>query len=451
AARRPRRGAKAPAAGTGRAPRGAESRRNAALEAELAGMREYVQSTQEQHEAANEELQSSNEEVQSANEELQSINEELETSKEELESANEELTTLNEEMSNRHAELNRLTSDLVNIQSSAQLAIVLLGRDLTIRRFSLHAEKLLNLLASDVGRPVGHVRHNLALPDLEPLISEVIDSVRACEREVRDKDGCWFSLRVRPYLTPDNKVDGAVLVLVDINDLKRSELEIASAREYAENIVATLREPLLVLDSGLRVESVNRAFYRTFGVTPAETLGKFIYELGNRQWDVAGFRALLEDVLPQSHTIEDFLVERDLEHLGRRSVRINARRMQSAPGVEGRIVVAIEDITARQQIEDKLRESEQRFTRFMQHLPGLAWIKDVDGRYVYVNDAAEKAFRTPRAELYGKSDQELFPPETAARFLANDRRALDESSIQAIEALEDEAGTVHQSIVSKFS
>src|SRR4030095_3734519 len=182
-----------------------------------------------------------------------------------LESANEELTTVNEEMANRHAELNRLHSDLINIQTSAQQAIVLLGRDLTIRRFRVPAEKQLNLMASDVGRPFSHVRHNLAVSDLESFMTEVIDRVRAREREVQDKDGCWFSLRVRPYMTPDNRVDGAVLVLVDINDLKRSELAVASAREYSENILATMREPLIVLDPDLRVESVNGALYRMFG------------------------------------------------------------------------------------------------------------------------------------------------------------------------------------------
>jgi two-component system, chemotaxis family, CheB/CheR fusion protein len=149
-----------------------ESRRTVALEAELAEMREYVQSIHEQHEAAIEELQASNEKIQSADEELQSINEELETSKEELESANEELTTVNEEMANRNIELYRLNSDLVNIQTSAHLAIVLLGRDLTIRRFSVQAEKQLNLLASDLGRAIGSVRHNLEMPDLEPFITE---------------------------------------------------------------------------------------------------------------------------------------------------------------------------------------------------------------------------------------------------------------------------------------
>jgi two-component system, chemotaxis family, CheB/CheR fusion protein len=435
-----------------RSPRAAESRRIAALEAELAEMRDYLQSIQEQHEAANEELQASNEEVQSANEELQSINEEMETSKEELESANEELTTVNEEMAHRNTELNRLNNDLLNLQTSAHQAIVLLGRDLTIRRFSVQAEKQFNLLAVDVGRPIGNVRHNLDMPDLESFITEVIDGVRAREREVQDKDGRWFSLRVRPYLTLDNTVDGAVLVLVDINDLKRSELAIASAREYAENIIGTMREPLVVLDPELRIESVNRAFYRTFGVTPADTIGKFIDELGNRQWDIPELRALLEELLPRDHAIEDFVVERDFGHLGRRIMLLNARRMHNPAGIQGRIVLAIEDITERKQTEDQLRDSEHRFTQFMEHLPGLAWIKDADGRYVYANDAALKAFRTPRAELYGKSDQEVFPQETAAQFAANDRLALDrESSIQTIEALRQDDGIVHQSFVNKFS
>ena len=153
-------------------PRKQESRRIAELERELAETRDYLQSLQEQHEAANEELQASNEEVQSANEELQSINEELETSKEELESTNEELTTVNEEMANRNAELNRLNSDLINLQTSTKLAILLLGRDLTIRRFSAQAEKQFNLLATDIGRPIGRIRHNLDLADLEDLAQE---------------------------------------------------------------------------------------------------------------------------------------------------------------------------------------------------------------------------------------------------------------------------------------
>jgi len=195
----------------GRAPD--ESRRVAELERALAENRDYTQSLQEQHEAANEELQASNEEVTSANEELQSINEELETSKEELESTNEELTTVNDEMANRNAELNRTNADLNNLHTSINMAIVLLTRGLAIRRFTPLAGKLFNLLPGDVGRPLSNVRHNLDLPNLEQLLQEVIDTISERELEVQDTEGRWYSLRVRPYLTLDNKIDGVVLVL----------------------------------------------------------------------------------------------------------------------------------------------------------------------------------------------------------------------------------------------
>jgi two-component system CheB/CheR fusion protein len=264
------RGSKRP---EGRAPEAAR-RHNAELERELAETRDYLQSIQEQHEAASEELQSSNEEVQSANEELQSINEELETTKEELESANEELITVNEETAHRNTELSRANSDLLNLQTSTNLGIVLLGRDLTIRRFSTQAEKQFNLLASDVGRPIRSIRHSFVFPnecssrgkeahpspesqslvtpaaapdradDLEALLSEVIANVRERECEVQEKGGRWYSLRARPYFTLDNKVDGAVLVVVEITDLKRTEAEIKAARDRAEASAARLQEAL---------------------------------------------------------------------------------------------------------------------------------------------------------------------------------------------------------------
>jgi two-component system CheB/CheR fusion protein len=171
-----------------------DARRMADLEAELVETREYLQSVREQQDAANEELQASNEEIQSSNEELQSMNEELETSQEELESANEELITVNEELASRNAELNRLNSDLTNLQTSAQQAIVLVGRDLRIRRFSALAESQFNLTPSDLGRRLGDIRHPLALSDLETFVTEAIDGVRAQEREVQSQEGRWYSL-----------------------------------------------------------------------------------------------------------------------------------------------------------------------------------------------------------------------------------------------------------------
>ncbi|MBK5297546.1 MAG: PAS domain-containing protein [Vicinamibacteria bacterium] len=348
-----------------RRPIGGDARRMAEVEAELAETRQYLRSIQEQHVAAREELQASNEEVQTANEELQGTNEELESSKEELESANEELTTVNEEMAHRNADLNRLNADMVNVQTSAHLPIVLLGRDLTIRRFSLQAAKHFKLVDADVGRPIGHVRHSLDLPDLEPFITDVVETLQPREREVQDNDGRWYSLRVRPYLTLDNKVDGAVMVLVDIDALKRSEHASTAARDYAENVVETVRQPLLVLNRQLRVESANRAFYRIFRVAPAETVGRFIYDLGNREWEIPELRVLLEAILPKNTVVEDFQVEHRFKQLGHRTMLLNARRVHEPVGTTERILLAFDDITERKQAEDASAEADRRKNEFL--------------------------------------------------------------------------------------
>ena len=158
--------------------------------------------------------------------------------------------------------LNLLTNDLRNLISSVQMAIVMLGHDLRIRRFTPTAEKILNLMPSDVGRPISDIRLNVSIAELESLLLEVIDTVAVKESELQDKEGRWYSLRVRPYRTLENKIDGAVLVLVDIDTLKR-------ARQYAESIVATVREPLLVLDTNLCVANSQPVFLRYLQGDPA--------------------------------------------------------------------------------------------------------------------------------------------------------------------------------------
>ena len=375
--------------------------RIADLETELCETREYLQSIQEQHEAATEELQAASEEVQSSNEELQSINEELETSKEEMESANEELTTVNEEMSNRNVELDRVNNDLVNLQTSAKLAIVLLGRDLTIRRFSPQAEKQFDLLAADMGRPISHIRHNLVSADAEKspvdlraLAAAVIADVREQECEVRDNADRWHLLRVRPYMTLENKVDGAVLVLVEIDALKRSEQIAKAARIYAENTLDTVREPMLVLDHDLRVESANGAFYRTFRVASAETVGTFVYELGNRQWNIPRLRELLHETLSVNQSVEDFEVEQHFEQLGHRIMLLNARRIIDPLQNSERILLAITDITDRKQAERALLARTDELETLLDTLPGFVWIsRDAECRVIVGNRTANEFVR----------------------------------------------------------
>src|SRR6266550_3830586 len=186
------------------------------LRRELAASKDSLQTIIEEHEATNEELKAANEEIESSNEELQSTNEELETAKEELQSTNEELTTLNLEMM-------QMTNELKNLLASIQMPIVMVDNALTVRRATPAAREAFNILPTDIGRPLGQLRPNIDVPDLENILRDVIDTLSTRERKVTDKEGREYSLRVRPYRTTDNKIDGAVLTLVDINGTKKGD------------------------------------------------------------------------------------------------------------------------------------------------------------------------------------------------------------------------------------
>jgi two-component system CheB/CheR fusion protein len=320
---------------------------NARLTQELIATREYLQAVIEQQEAANGDLQSANEEAQSANEELQSLNEELETSKEEIQSSNEELATVNDELQNRNAELSLLNNDLFNLLSSIEMAIVIVGPNLCVRRFTPMAEKILSLLPSDVGRPIGDLKLNLVLPDLERLLGEVIGTAGTQEREIQDRNGIWYSLRIRPYKTLENEIDGAVILLVDVDTLRR-------AREYAESIVATVREPLLVLDADLCVQTASPSFYRTFQVTREETENRFLYDLGDGQWNIPELRRLLEKIPEEG--LDGYEMEQEFQHIGRKTLLLNARRLFQESGQSSLTLLAMKDITVRKQLEAALNQ-----------------------------------------------------------------------------------------------
>ncbi len=190
------------------------------VQRELTATKEYLQSIIEQQDALTEELRSANEETQSSNEELHSTNEELQTAKEELQSSNEELTTLNEQLRYRNVELSEIGNDLSNLITSTTIPVVMVGNDLGVRRITGPARRVLNLQADYIGRPLRELTTNFELPELEALIIEVIEQVQPREIEVRDQKGAWYLLRIHPYRTTENKIDGAVLVLLDINYIK---------------------------------------------------------------------------------------------------------------------------------------------------------------------------------------------------------------------------------------
>lgn len=322
------------------------------LRDELLAARDHLQALLEEQEATSEELRAANEEAQSSNEELQSTNEELEAAKEELQSTNEELTTVNEELENRNLELSQLNSDLNNLIGSTQSTTVMLGSDLSVRRFTPMAQEVLKLTPADLGRPLSELRLSFPLPELKRRVREVIEQLSTIEQEVCDSQGHWYLLRLRPYKTLDNRIDGVVLALMDIDRLKRSRDEAERIRAYVEAILETLREPFLVLDSHLRVVRANSAFYAAFQVQPEQTLGRWLYELGSGQWNIPRLRQLLEELLPSSSRLHDFELEQDFDRIGHRRLRLNARRLTGDPlgGTAQHILLSIEDITHRTDI-----------------------------------------------------------------------------------------------------
>jgi two-component system CheB/CheR fusion protein len=260
------------------------------LEQELDAAKRRLQEVTEEYGFAIGELQAANEEVQSTNEELQSTNEELETAKEELQSANEELATLNDELRARNDELGSLNDDLTNLLTSMHVPAIIVGTDLRIRRFTAGAERLMKIAPTDLGRRIGDLDANVDVPELEKLITEVVDTLVVQERDVRDRGGRWYSMLIRPYRTADHSVSGAVIVYQDIDERKHHAERIDEARQYADAIVETVGEPLLVLDATFQVLRANRAFYEMFETSAAETESRSLLELGEGQWDIPRLR-----------------------------------------------------------------------------------------------------------------------------------------------------------------
>jgi two-component system, chemotaxis family, CheB/CheR fusion protein len=327
--------------------RGPATARASQLERELKVSRERLQKSVEELEISNEELKSANEESQSTNEELQSANEELETSKEELQSINEELVTVNAELQVKNDELTHANDDMRNLLDSTNVATIFLDKQLRIKRFTPETTRIVHLIPTDVGRPLSHFVSNLERDPLGKVAEEVLETLVAKETEVMSKEGQCYLSRIIPYRTVDSIVDGVVITFVDITERKRAIAQQQSL-EYVKGIVETVREPLVVLDAKLKVLSANRSFYENFKVQPEATEGKLLYELGNGQWNIPRLRELLEKILSESASFQDFAVDHVFPEIGYKKMLLNARRIHQAGIDTDTILLAIDDTTARQ-------------------------------------------------------------------------------------------------------
>ncbi len=319
------------------------------LEHELKSTKENLRSTIEELETSNEELKSTNEEMQSTNEEMQSSNEELETSKEELQSLNEELITVNTELQNKNDELSTINNDMKNLMESIDIPTIFLDNNLLIKRFTFHASKVINLISTDIGRPINHIATNLKYEKFIEDAKEVLRTLVFKEIEVQTNDSLWYQMRILPYRTSNNVIDGVVITFLDINILKTTSekinklnREIQLAREYADNIIDTMRESLLILDKDLKVRSANRTFYKVFNTVSEKTVGKFIYELDDNKWDIPDLRKLLEEIIPKSTFLEDYEVEYNSKNSGRKKLLLNARQIFQGEKETKLILLAIQ-------------------------------------------------------------------------------------------------------------
>jgi len=268
----------------------------AALKRELRTKEEYLKTSNEELETSNEELKSSNEEMQSVNEELQSTNEELETSKEELQSVNEELATVNAELQTKVTDLSRANNDMNNLLSGTGIGTIFVDHQLRIQRFTPAVTQVINLIPTDVGRPVGHVVSNLIGYDrLVADVQAVLDTLAPMEAEVQTQAGQAFQLHIRPYRTLDNVIEGAVITFVDITDRLRAR-EAVRESESLRRLAVVMRDAfdaVIVQDLEGRILAWNPGAARMYGWSEVEAMAKNIRDLiPEHEW--AGALALVK-------------------------------------------------------------------------------------------------------------------------------------------------------------
>lgn len=401
-----------------------------ALEQELRAKEEYLQTALEEMETANEELQATNEELQSVNEELQATNEELETSKEELQSVNEELATVNTELQHKVTDLLQANNDMNNLLAGTGVGTLFVDFQLRIARFTPAITQVINLIPGDVGRPVGDIVSNLVGYDhLVADVQAVLDTLAPNEAEVQARSGAWYLMRIRPYRTLDNVIEGVVITFVDITQRKQveaalheSEARFARAfRASPDGLAISRRADGALLD-------VNPSWEALTGYKRQEALGRSLLELGlfaaADDWRAA-LAALSDDGGLRSLTFE----LRDRAG-NQRWALVSIDPLEGA--AEPDLLTIFHDVTEHRRAEAtllRLRTAEQRFATIFAASPApLSLTTAVDGRLSAVNDAFLALFGYARAEVLGRTAAELGIAPAGAGHAA----ALDEVRAQGV-------------------
>jgi two-component system, chemotaxis family, CheB/CheR fusion protein len=316
------------------------------LKEELVSLEKYYQSTLEELQVTNEELRASNEELQSTNEELQSTNEEHETSKEELQSTNEELISVNAELDNKIKELEQAYSDMHNFLASTEIGTLFLDKELKIRRFTPTIRNIFNLIPQDVGRPLSDIASKIPYRNIIKDAEEVLDTLNRKEADLQSSNGSRFTLRILPYRTIENIIDGVVLTFIDVSRLIKAKGDPLKKTSVLLNndVMNLFRESILVLDSDMKVKSANNSFYEIFKTSPKEIENKLFFQIVDGRWDISHLKSSLDEILEKNSFFKDLEVKQDFPDIGHKIFLLNARVFENEEE-KNFIIIVMEDMT----------------------------------------------------------------------------------------------------------
>ena len=349
---------------------------------ELKITREELQSTIDQLEGSNDQLKASNEEVMAANEELQSANEEMETSKEELQSLNEELNTINVRLQEKVDELESANNDVVNLLASTSIATLFLDKQFRIKRYTPAITRLMSLIPTDLGRPIGDILMRFTDEALMDDARRVLVDLAPATRELQADDGRWYIRRIMPYRTQDDRIEGVVLTFVDVADLKQAQEALDESRRRLAVIMDSIADGFFAIDREWRFTHVNDAALRHFGKTRDEMLGRKLLEVFPAARGTpfeTGYRHALESGEPVHFEAPSTVADRMME-------------MHAYPGREN-LTVLFRDITERCRMVEELRAAHDRaawLARFPGENPNPVMRASAEGTILYCNPASIK-------------------------------------------------------------
>lgn len=299
----------------------------------------------EQFETSQEAILSTNEALQSSNEELQSTNEELITTKEELESSNEELSTVNEELRLKNIEIMQLNADLNNFFSNISIPVILVDNHKRIRNFTPGSSQIVKLISSDIGCDFGNFNSQIKGINFDELLTEVITTMTEKTLEIKDNKGHWYKLIFKLYMNTHHKVGGAVILLLDIDDLKKTAANLQKSYHDAITIINTLPIPLILIKEDYKISLVNNAFCKTFGLNAENIIGKSFLKLSKNQWNIPEFIKLIKSTFADNINFKNFQLEHDFADVGRRSLLLNITKVNLMGSGNKVALLAIHDIT----------------------------------------------------------------------------------------------------------